>query len=157
VSFDDALLGPQTFDPQAEVGDFVLQRADGVFAYQLAVVVDDAAMGMSQVLRGADLLPSTARQLVLYRLLGARPPRFAHAPLVFGGPGPDSLPARLSKRDRAVSLTALRQDGHSPRALVGRLAQSLGLLPPGVLECRPAELVPGFALDRVPRTPIALF
>src|SRR5437870_4878736 len=103
VRFHDELQGPQEFDPQATVGDFVLRRADRIFAYQLAVVVDDAAMGIGQVLRGEDLLPSTARQILLYRLLGAPQPRWAHAPLVLGRSG-----ERLSKRDRAASLFALR-------------------------------------------------
>src|SRR5204862_7092511 len=104
--FLDEIFGPQEFDPEAQVGDFALKRADGIHAYQLAVVVDDAAMGVTQVLRGADLLPSTARQILLYRALGVREPRWAHAPLVLGASG-----ERLSKRDQAASLNALKTQG----------------------------------------------
>ena len=147
VTFEDAICGPQSFDPQAEVGDFVLRRADGVHAYQLAVVVDDAAMGITQVLRGADLLSSTARQIVLYRLLGKVEPRWAHAPLVRGPSG-----ERLSKRDAAASLSASAQRGDDSGRIVAALASSSGLFPPADA-CTPADLVPTFAIDRVPRGP----
>jgi glutamyl-tRNA synthetase len=147
VEFSDLLAGAQRFDPQAEVGDFVLQRADDIHAYQLAVVVDDAAMAITQVLRGADLLSSTARQLVLYRLLGLPEPRWAHAPLVLAPDG-----QRLSKRDRAVSLSALRAAGTDPARLVANLASMSGI-GPGQPACAPADLVHTFALDRVPRGP----
>jgi glutamyl-tRNA synthetase len=147
VGFTDLLAGPQRFDPQAEVGDFVLQRADGIHSYQLAVVVDDAAMAITQVLRGADLLSSTARQLVLYRLLGLPEPRWAHAPLVLAPDG-----QRLSKRDRAVSLSALRAAGADPARLVANLASMSGI-GRGQPACAPADLVHTFALDRVPRDP----
>ena len=150
VAFDDQICGRQTFDPQAEVGDFVLRRADGIHSYQLAVVVDDAAMEVTQVLRGADLLSSTARQLVLYRLLGAPAPAWAHAPLVLGPGG-----QRLSKRDRAVSLSAMKQMGEDPRRIVASLASISGLSTDGGA-CRPAELITSFALDRVPRGPATL-
>jgi glutamyl-tRNA synthetase len=143
VEFVDELQGPQRFDPAASVGDFVLRRADGIFAYQLAVVVDDAAMGVTQVLRADDLLPSTARQILLYRMLGLREPRWAHAGLVLGPSG-----ERLSKRDRAASLSALRAAGRDPRDVVARLCAASGL---PVLPGRPlAERVDSFALDRVP-------
>lgn len=143
VSFHDEMRGPQQFDPSAAVGDFVLRRADGIFAYQLAVVVDDAAMGITQVLRGEDLLPSTARQILLYRLLGLPEPRWAHAGLVASASGD-----RLSKRDRAASLSTLRAGGRNPGELVARLCVLSGLpeLPGRPLEDR----VAGFALDRVP-------
>ena len=84
VRFVDGCMGPHTENLLRDCGDFYLRRADGVFAYQLAVVVDDARMGVTEVVRGADLLSSTARQLYLYRLLGLKAPRFAHCPL----PGP---------------------------------------------------------------------
>src|SRR5689334_10795316 len=122
VSFHDEMQGPQQFDPSATVGDFVLRRADGIFAYQLAVVVDDAAMGITQVLRGEDLLPSTARQILLYRLLGLPEPRWAHAGLVASASGD-----RLSKRDRAASLSTLRAGGRDPGELVARLCVLSGL------------------------------
>jgi glutamyl-tRNA synthetase len=122
LKFHDEILGDYAFDTQATVGDFVLRRADGIFAYQLAVVVDDGAMGVTQVLRGADLLSSTARQILLHRLLGQREPRWAHAPLVLG-PGGE----RLSKRDRSLSLSALRARGVDPRQVIAHLAQISGL------------------------------
>jgi len=149
VRFTDELQGPQEFDPSASVGDFVLRRADGIFAYQLAVVVDDGAMGVTQVLRGEDLLPSTARQIVLYRLLGLNEPRWAHAGLLVGASG-----ERLSKRDRASSLSALRASGRDPRELVSRLCAASGL---PELPGRPlAERVETFTLDRVRRGAVQL-
>ena len=147
VRFQDELQGPQEFDPQATVGDFVLRRADGIFAYQLAVVVDDAAMGIGQVLRGEDLLPSTARQILLYRLLGAPQPRWAHAPLVLGRSG-----ERLSKRDRAASLFALRKSGADPRKLVASLCVLSGL--PALPGRSLSERVAGFGLNLVSRGPV---
>jgi glutamyl-tRNA synthetase len=145
VSFVDGIAGPQAFDVQAQIGDFVLRRADGIHAYQLAVVVDDAAMGMTQVLRGADLLSSTARQILLYRLLRRPEPRWAHAPLVLAESG-----ERLAKRDRAMSLSALRAQGRDPRHLVAQLARWSGL--PGRGD--PAELIGEFTLGRIPREPV---
>jgi glutamyl-tRNA synthetase len=121
VAFDDEVFGRCEFDVQAAVGDFVVRRADGIHAYQLAVVVDDAAMGITQVLRGADLLSSTARQILLYSALGLRPPRWAHAPLVLSGSG-----ERLAKRDRAASLAALRASGANPAAVVEALCAISG-------------------------------
>ena len=149
VRFVDELQGPQEFDPHATVGDFVLRRADGIFAYQLAVVVDDAAMGVTQVLRGADLLPSTARQILLYRLLGLREPRWAHVGLVMSRSG-----ERLSKRDRAASLSALRASGRDARDVVAQLCAMSGLpeLPGRALQ----ERTKTFSLDRVPRGAVHL-
>ncbi len=145
IAFEDELAGPQSFDVQAQVGDFVLRRADGVHAYQLAVVVDDAESRVTQVLRGADLLPSTARQLILYQLLGCPAPRWAHAPLVLSASG-----ERLAKRDRSASLAALRAGGQDPAAVVARLARISGLQPLG----SPRELLAGFTLAMVPRAPV---
>ena len=149
IAFHDELQGAQEFDPGATVGDFVLRRADGIFAYQLAVVIDDAAMGVTQVLRGEDLLPSTARQILLYRLLGLREPRWAHAGLVASASG-----ERLSKRDRAASLSALRAAGRDPGELVTRLCAVSGLpeLPGRGL----ADRVSTFALPRVARGTVRL-
>jgi glutamyl-tRNA synthetase len=149
LAFRDAILGPQAFDTREMVGDFVLRRADGIFAYQLAVVVDDAAMGITQVLRGADLLPSTARQILLHRLLGGREPEFAHAPLVLGPSG-----ERLSKRDRALSLSALRARGKDPRQIVADLARLSGLPAPD--RCSARELLEDFSLTKVPAVPVAI-
>jgi glutamyl-tRNA synthetase len=143
VAFRDVVFGEQVVDVGAQVGDFVVMRADGVPAYQLAVVVDDAAMDVSEVVRGADLLPSTARQLLLYRALSLPEPRFAHVPLVVGEDG-----ERLAKRHGALSLGELRDRGAHPRAVVGMLARSSGLAAPGEMPS-PEELVRGFALDRI--------
>jgi len=149
ISFHDEILGDLSFDTGKLVGDFVLKRGDGIFAYQLAVVVDDGFMGITQVLRGADLAPSTARQILLHRLLGQREPRWAHAPLVLSPSG-----ERLSKRDRALSLSALRQSGKDPRRLVADLARLSGL--PAPEACEPRELLDGFSLALVPREPVRI-
>jgi glutamyl-tRNA synthetase len=145
IAFVDGVHGAHREDVAAGVGDFVIRRADGVPAYQLAVVVDDAAMSISDVVRGDDLLGSTARQLLLYRALELSPPRFAHVPLVLGPDG-----ARLSKRHGAIAVGALRDRGLPPSRVVALLASTLGLCPPdaGVL---PRDLVAGFALDRIDR------
>ena len=122
------------------IGDFVVRRADGVPAYQLAVVVDDIAMKISEVVRGEDLLASTFRQILLYRAFGAAPPAFAHVPLLLGDDG-----ARLSKRHRGVTLQELRDAGESAEAIVGRLAHRHGLRPTAapIAAC---DLVDGFDL-----------
>jgi glutamyl-tRNA synthetase len=150
VLFRDEVYGDAAVDVLAEVGDFVVMRADGVPAYQLAVVVDDAAMDVSTVVRGADLLPSTARQILLYRALSLAVPRFGHVPLVVGEDG-----ERLAKRHGALSLGELRDRGASPRAVVGLLARSSGLAGPGE-DPAPADLVRGFALERVGTEPSVL-
>jgi glutamyl/glutaminyl-tRNA synthetase len=114
VSFTDANLGPQQFVAGKDFGDFVVWRHDDVPAYQLAVVVDDAVMQITEVVRGADLLVSTARQLLLYRALGLTPPAFYHCPLMT-----DESGRRLAKRHDALSLRALRENGASPETLRG--------------------------------------
>jgi glutamyl-tRNA synthetase len=143
VRFEDGVHGPCAF----EVADFVVARADGIAAYQLAVAVDDAAMGVTDVVRGDDLLPSTARQLLVYRALGLAEPRFAHVPLVVGEDG-----ERLAKRHAALSLGELKAGGAEPRVVVGFLAALSGLCPPGEA-VGPGELVPAFALARIPKRP----
>jgi glutamyl-tRNA synthetase len=117
--FSDGLHGAQ---PAADVDDFVLQRGDGMYAYQLVVVVDDVAMQISEVVRGDDLLSSTPRQLVLYRALGATPPMFFHVPLVLALDG-----RRLSKREHAPGIAQYRAAGVSPERVIGLLAHTLGL------------------------------
>lgn len=102
IEFDDLLQGPQRENVARQTGDFVVRRADGLFAYQLAVVVDDAEQGITQVVRGADLLQSTARQIALQRALGYPTPAYAHVPLVFSSDG-----AKLGKRDGALPLPSL--------------------------------------------------
>lgn len=102
-------------------GDFVLRRGDGVFAYQFAVVVDDFAMGITDVVRGADLASSVPRQALLFRLLGAQPPRYAHIPLLYG-----HGKTRLSKREKGVPIRDQRTMGHDPKALVRAIALAYG-------------------------------
>jgi glutamyl-tRNA synthetase len=140
VTVDDALAGRVVEDVAATVGDFVLRRGDGVYAYQLAVVVDDLAMGITEVVRGHDLLASAARQVLLARLLRGAPPSFAHVPLVVGSDG-----ARLAKRARGVTLRDLRADGETPARVLRRLAQLLDLGPGDT----PADLLAGFDRTRL--------
>jgi glutamyl-tRNA synthetase len=149
VLFDDGIHGAQAVDVAAATGDFVVARADGVPAYQLAVVVDDAAMDVTDVVRGDDLLASTARQLLLYEALGLRPPRFAHVPLVLGEDG-----ARLAKRHGALSVGDLRERGADPAAVVALLASRSGL--DAGARATPRDLVAGFSLARVERAPAVL-
>ena len=119
VSFEDSLQGEQTF----RVGDFVVKRADGEWAYQLAVTVDDIAMSITEVVRGADLLESTAAQVLLYRALDAEPPTFLHVPLLL-----DETGERMAKRKGSLTLTALKEQGVRPERVVGLLAHTLGLV-----------------------------
>ena len=123
VCFDDLVNGRSCQDVSAAVGDFVVRRADGLFAYQLAVVVDDALMGITQVVRGADLLGSTARQIQLQQALGYPQPAYAHVPLVL-----DEAGHRLAKRDQATGMRQLREAGVPPERVLGLLGWSLGLL-----------------------------
>lgn len=150
VSFVDRHLGPYSENLQQECGDFLIRRSDGVFAYQLAVVVDDAAMGVTQVVRGADLLSSTPRQLYLYRLLGLPAPTFAHIPLLTAPDG-----RRLSKRDGDLDLGAIRRRLPGPEPLLGLLGWLCGLLerPEPV---RAQNLVPLFSWDKIPRGDLSL-
>lgn len=150
IAFVDGHYGLVKQDLATECGDFILRRSDGVFAYQLAVVADDAAMGVTQVVRGRDLLSSAPRQLYLYRLLGFPEPAFAHAPLLLAPDG-----RRLSKRDRDVSLEALEEKGLTGPEIVGRLAFLAGLLDRPEA-ARPQDLLPVFAWDKVPREDVCL-
>jgi glutamyl-tRNA synthetase len=148
--FTDLFAGEQLIDLTQTGGDFVVWKNTGTPAYQLAVVVDDAATGVTEVIRGDDLIPSTPRQLLLYAALGLTPPRFAHVPLVVGEDG-----RRLAKRHGDTRLSALRAAGVTPEALVGLLAWSCGWLdrPAPVT---PRELVPRFRLDAIPPRPFVL-
>jgi glutamyl-tRNA synthetase len=112
IAFTDGHCGPQQFTAGKDFGDFVVWRHDGVPAYQLSVVVDDAAMRITEVVRGADLLQSAARQLLLYRALGMLAPQFYHCPLMT-----DESGVRLAKRHDALSLRRLRAEGISPSQL----------------------------------------
>lgn len=145
-SFEDVLRGPSPSDLGA--GDFVVARADGVFAYQLAVAVDDAAMGITEVVRGDDLFDSTPRQLALLDALGAPRPAYLHAPLVLGPDG-----ERLAKRHGASSLAELRERGVRAEAVVGWLAATLGLIDSSEpLEAR--DLVGRADFTRLTREPL---
>ena len=123
MTFTDRLRGPQSVNLAAHCGDFILRRADGAWAYQLAVVMDDALMGVTEVVRGEDLLLSAAQQIYLYELLGYPVPEFAHLPLVCNDQG-----VRLSKRDSSLGMEALRAT-HTPAELLGRVAALAGLIP----------------------------
>src|SRR5207248_5283526 len=112
MSFNDGYFGKQEFTAGRDFADFLLWRRDDIPSYQLAVVVDDAAMQITEVVRGADLLKSTARQLLLFRALGLKPPSFYHCPLMS-----DDTGARLAKRHDALSLRKLRESGGNPECL----------------------------------------
>jgi glutamyl-tRNA synthetase len=122
VAYHDGALGPFAQNLARDVGDFVIRRGDGVYAYQLAVVVDDAAMGVTHVVRGADLVSSTPRQIWLAQSLGSEPPLYTHVPLVVAHGG-----ARLEKRTRGATVRELRDAGVPAAAIVGVLAHGLGL------------------------------
>ena len=124
VAFEDLVQGPFEQNLLREVGDQVLRRGDGVFSYQLAVTIDDVASQIDVVVRGADLLGSTPRQIWLARTLGAEPPRYAHVPLVLGPDG-----SRLEKRASAPTVRKLRAARFAPERIVGELALGLGLAP----------------------------
>ena len=149
VTFTDGHLGEVTEYLPTDCGDFLLRRSDGLFAYQLAVVVDDAAMGVTEVVRGADLLSSTPRQLLLYELLGWEAPEFYHFPLLLSPDG-----RRLSKRDGDLGLGALRER-YTPEEVVGKLAYLAGQNPGGGPRT-PEALAEDFHWDAVPRRDIPL-
>ena len=147
--FTDGHMGPYSENLARDCGDFLLRRSDGMFAYQLAVVVDDAAMGVTEVVRGADLLDSTPRQLYLYHLLGLTPPKFIHFPLLLAPNG-----RRLSKRDADAGLDVLR-DRAAPAEVLGKLAYLAGFNPSA--EPKTAQqLLADFAWDKVPREDIRI-
>ena len=149
ITFVDGCMGLHTENLLHDCGDFYLRRADGVFAYQLAVVVDDARMGVTEVVRGADLLSSTARQLYLYRLLGLQAPGFAHCPLLLAPDG-----RRLSKRDGDQSLENLREK-YTAQEIVGKLAYAYGLQPEPAPRT-PESLIKDFSWAKVPKQDVCL-
>lgn len=145
IGFTDKVYGHRSVNLTHECGDFILRRADGAWAYQLAVVVDDALMGVTEVVRGSDLLLSTAQQIYLYRLLGLPAPEFAHVPLICNSEG-----RRLSKRDMSLNMSELRQ-AKSAREIIGTLAHIGGLInEPAPCEAR--ELLDLFDWKKVPST-----
>ena len=149
IGFTDGHMGYYEENLARDCGDFYLRRGDGVFAYQLAVVVDDALMGVTEVVRGADLLSSTPRQLWLYRELGLPAPQFYHLPLLLAPDG-----RRLSKRDGDQSLENLRAR-FSPEEVVGRLAFAVGLQD-APRPRTPQSLVSDFSWARIPKHDILL-
>lgn len=149
ISFADGLQGTVTMNLQREFGDIIIRRADGVAAYQLAVVTDDGQEGVTQVVRGRDLLTSTPVQLYLYGLLGEKPPAFVHVPMLLSMDG-----RRLSKRDRDLDLGVLRNHYSAPE-LIGLLAFLAGLLPRWE-PVSPAELAGEFSWQRVRKEDIPL-
>ena len=149
ISIADGVSGPQSWDVAREVGDFLIAKRDKAPAYQLAVVVDDAAQGVTEVLRGDDLLPSAARQWHVQRALGLPHPAWFHVPLVTDQEG-----RRLAKREAALSLDALRAGGTDPRALVAWAAKSAGLSLAERVTAQ--EVTTHFDLARLPREAVRL-
>jgi len=151
VEVGDVVQAPRCSRVALESGDFVLRRGDGLYAYQLAVVVDDLAMGVTEVVRGADLPSSTPRQVLLARLLGGEPPLFAHAPLVVSEDG-----SRLAKRARGVAVRHHREAGVDPGHLVATIARAIGLARDDETELSPRQLVDRFDWARVRRGPVRI-
>ena len=149
ITLVDGISGASTWDVARDVGDFLIAKRDKAPAYQLAVVVDDAAQGVTEVLRGDDLLPSAARQWHVQAALGLPHPAWFHVPLVV-----DESGRRLAKREADLSLAELRAGGTDPRAIVAWAAHSAGM--PSSERCTPGELTAHFDLTRVPREPLRL-
>ncbi len=150
VRFEDGFCGPCAQEVSAHSGDFVLARDARGAGYMLAVVVDDAAMGITEVVRGDDLLSATPRQMLLYRALGLKPPAFTHVPLVVSEEG-----RRLAKRHGDTRISALREAGLPPGKIIGLLAWWCGWAAWG--ECLTLrELLPRFDLRTLPHAPAVL-
>lgn len=150
ICFTDGNYGAQQHKLTKESGDFIVRRSDGVYAYQLAVTIDDALMGVTQVVRGCDLLSSTPMQLYIYKLLGFNPPEFFHIPLLMALDG-----RRLAKRDKDLDLSVIRQQYDSPEPIIGYLAYLAGQLPkPEPITT--AELIKIFNPVNIPNTNIAV-
>ena len=149
VSFTDLLQGSFSENLAQDCGDFILRRSDGVYAYQLAVVVDDADMGVTQVVRGSDLLSSAPRQIWLQDRLGLPHPEYGHLPLLLAPDG-----RRLAKRDRDLELGRLQEE-FTASELVGRLAFAAGLTDrPDPIT--PQELIPLFSWEKLPKEDFAI-
>jgi len=149
IDFVDQFAGPQHIDIDAQVGDFVVATKSGLPAYQLAVVVDDARQGVTDVVRGDDLIGSAARQLWLYRQLDLTPlPNYWHLPLVLGPDG-----KRLAKRHGDSRLSAFRQAGVPAERVIGLIARWCGV----VASYQPmsaAQFLAGFRIEALPHSPI---
>lgn len=150
ITFRDGVFGEVTEYLPRDCGDFILRRSDGVYAYQLAVVCDDGLGGVTEVVRGMDLLSSTPRQIWLYQTLGFAPPKFYHVPLLCAPDG-----RRLSKREKSLDLGHLRLN-HSPEELLGGLAFRAGLIPQKE-NLTSQELIPYFKWEKISREPIIIF
>ncbi len=148
--FWDGFQGQQVLNPAEMGGDFVIWKNDNTPAYQLAVVVDDARMGITEVVRGDDLIPSTPRQLMVYRAFDWISPAFYHVPLVIGTDG-----RRLAKRHGDTRLASLRNAGVLPEALIGLLAWSCGWIN-SPREISASELVSNFSWNTIPKKPFVL-
>ncbi len=149
ITFTDRLYGVQKENLAQDCGDFILKRSDGLYGYQLAVVVDDALSGVTEVVRGRDILSATPRQIYLQRLLGYDTPAYLHIPLLMDGDG-----RRLAKRDRDMDMTALLKR-FTPEEILGRLAYAAGLQQ----EIRPAALealIPLYDPAKLPREDLRL-
>ena len=149
ISFTDLHYGPQRVNLSSHCGDFILRRADGAWAYQLAVVVDDALMGITEIVRGRDLLLSAPQQIYLYQLLGYPVPQFCHLPLLCNDSG-----QRLCKRDKSLDLGELRKH-HTAEEILGILAHLAGLTPTSS-PISAQDLIPLFSWDKVPTEDIIL-
>ena len=141
ITFEDGCLGNCQQHMLNECGDFIIKRADGLFAYQLAVVMDDIAMGVTDVMRGQDLVDSTARQIFLFEQFNAKPPKFWHVPLML-----DEQQQRMSKRDGSQSIQQWLDSGRSKQQLIGYLASSVGLVE-FETECEANELLNSLSID----------
>jgi glutamyl-tRNA synthetase len=146
IAFSDRVYGARTECLARDCGDFVIRRSDGIYAYQLAVTVDDALMGITQIVRGRDLLGSCARQIYLQRLLGYPRPSYAHLPMLMAQDGT----RRLSKRDHDADLGFMRDHFGRPEVLIGRLAHLVGLRPTNE-PTTAAELLDGFSWEAIRR------
>ena len=149
IAFNDGHYGSHSVNLAKEVGDFIIRRKDGAWAYQLAVVIDDALMGISEVVRGCDLLLSSPQQIFVAQLLGYTPPQFIHLPLLRNTAG-----QRLSKRDRSLDMATLRQQ-HSATEIIGYLAYLAGLHPT-TTPITPQALIETFEWGKVPMEDIVI-
>ena len=158
ISFQDGHYGEQQVNLAKHCGDYILRRKDGAWAYQLAVVVDDALMGVTEVVRGRDLLLSTPQQIHLHRTLaslssppeGGRGVSFCHHPLLINESG-----QRLCKRDRSMDLGVLQERHTSPKEIIGRLAHLAGIIPEPT-PTLPQDLLPLFSWQKVPKQDIVV-
>jgi glutamyl-tRNA synthetase len=148
VEFRDRLFGTESIDVGAAVGDFVAAKSPEQPAYQLAVVADDLEQGVTEVVRGDDLIPSTARQVLIHRALGETPPDYGHVPLVVGPDG-----KRLAKRHGDARISSLRDAGVRPERIIGALARWSGL---GDGDATPSQLLPRWSWERVSKERVIL-